>query len=104
MSDEECKFQMRDRFSFMIFLGLHPGDEVSDARTIWDFKQALEMDGRDGARKLFDRFEQMLTEGGLIGLIGRKGLRREAQKGGKKIVMRAGQRRTTRHTTGTRIT
>ena len=67
LSDEECEFQMRDRFSFMIFLGLHPGDAVPDARTIWDFKQALERDGRDGARKLFERFEQMLTERGLIG-------------------------------------
>ena len=67
LSDEECEFQMRDRFSFMIFLGLHPGDAVPDARTIWDFKQALEREGRDGARKLFERFEQMLSEGGLIG-------------------------------------
>ena len=67
LSDEECEFQIRDRFSFMIFLGLHPGEVVPDARTIWDFKQALEQDGRDGARKLFERFEQMLTERGLIG-------------------------------------
>jgi IS5 family transposase len=67
LSDEECEFQIRDRFSFMIFLGLHPGEVVPDARTIWDFKQALEQDGRDGARKLFERFEQILTERGLIG-------------------------------------
>ena len=57
-------FLIRDRFSFMIFLGLNPGEAVPDARTIWDFKQALEQDGRDGARKLFERFEQMLSEGG----------------------------------------
>ena len=67
LSDEECEFLIRDRFSFMIFLGLNPGEAVPDARTIWGFKQALEQDGRDGARKLFERFEQMLTERGLIG-------------------------------------
>ena len=132
LSDEECEFQIRDRFSFMIFLGLHPGDAVPDARTILDFKEALEQDGRDGARRLFERFEQMLSKGGLIGRKGsivdasfvdaprqrnsrkeneqikegkgRKDLRREAQKGGKKIAMRAGQRRTKRCTLDTRIT
>ena len=67
LSDEECEFQIRDRFSFMNFLGLHPGDATPDARTIWDFKQALERDGRDGARRLFERFDQILTEGGWIG-------------------------------------
>jgi hypothetical protein len=67
LSDEECELQIRDRFSFMIFLGLHPGEVVPDARTIWDIKQPLEQDGRDGARKLFERFEQMLTERGLTG-------------------------------------
>ena len=51
----------------MNFLGLHPEDAIPDARTIWDFKQALERDGRDGAPRLFERFDQILTEGGLIG-------------------------------------
>ena len=56
LSDEECEFQIRDRLSFMIFLGLNPGEAVPDARMIWNFKQALEQDGRDGARKLFEGF------------------------------------------------
>ena len=67
LSDEECEFQIRDRFSFMKFLELHPGDAVPDARTIWDFKQTLERDGRDGARRLFERFDQILNERGMIG-------------------------------------
>ena len=132
LSDEACEFQIRDRFSFMNFLGLHPEDAIPDARTIWDFKQALERDGRDGAPRLFERFDQILTEGGLIGRKGvswmrvlwrcrasattgrktsksRKGkgwkdLRNEAQRGGKKTAMRVGRRRTTRRTMGTRIT
>jgi len=67
LSDEQSEFQISDRFSFMNFLRLHPGDAIPDARTIWDFKQALERDGRDGTRRLFGRFDQILTEGGLIG-------------------------------------
>jgi IS5 family transposase len=67
LSDEECEFQVKDRFSFMKFLGLHAGDTVPDARTIWDFKQALEQDGRNGAGRLFERFDQILSDGGMIG-------------------------------------
>jgi len=67
LSDEECEFQVKDRFSFMKFLELHPGDAIPDARTIWDFKQALERDGRNGAGRLFERFDQILTDGGMIG-------------------------------------
>lgn len=37
----ECEFQIRDRFSFIIFLGLHPGDAIANTRKVWDFKQAL---------------------------------------------------------------
>ena len=62
LSDEQSEFQISDRFSFMNFLRLHPGDAIPDARTIWDFKQALERDGRDGTRRLFGRFDQILTE------------------------------------------
>ena len=33
LSDEETEVQIMDRFSFLQFLGLHPGDNVPDART-----------------------------------------------------------------------
>ena len=42
LSDDEAEFQTMDRFSFMQFLGLQPGDSVPDAKAIWDFKQLLE--------------------------------------------------------------
>ena len=45
LSDEQSETQIRDRLSFMGFLGLHLGDVIPDARTIWDFKQALEREG-----------------------------------------------------------
>ena len=56
LSDDETEFQIMDRFSFMQFLGLQPGDSIPDAKTICDFKQLLEKDGREGGRKLFERF------------------------------------------------
>lgn len=62
LSDEQTEFQISDRFSFMQFLGLQPGDSIPDEKTIWGFKQLLDKDGRDGARKLFECFASQLSE------------------------------------------
>jgi len=45
---------------------LQNGDDVPDARTIWDFKQLLEKEGRDGTRRLFERFGEQLQSEGLL--------------------------------------
>ena len=66
LSDDETEFQIMDRFSFLQFLGLQAGDKVPDAKTIWDFKQLLEKDGRDGSRKLFTLFGQILQGQGML--------------------------------------
>ncbi len=66
LSDEATEAQIKDRLSFMSFLGLRLGDEVPDANTIWDFKELIEKDGRDGSQKLFEAFHRMLTGEGLI--------------------------------------
>ena len=66
LSDDQTEFQIKDRFSFMEFLGLQAGDSVPDAKTIWDFKQLLEKDGREGGRKLFENFTQYLESQALI--------------------------------------
>lgn len=66
LSDEQAEFQIGDRFSFMQFLGLQPGDSIPDEKTIWDFKQLLDQDGRDGARKLFECFASQLSDEGMI--------------------------------------
>jgi hypothetical protein len=34
LSNDEAKFQIMDRFSFIQFLGFQPGDNVPDAKTI----------------------------------------------------------------------
>ena len=39
LSDDQTEFQIRDRLSFMRFLGLSLNDRVPDAKTIWDFRK-----------------------------------------------------------------
>ena len=49
LSDERCEFYLRDRLTWMRFLGLGLGDAVPDAHTIWTFREALTKGGRDRA-------------------------------------------------------
>lgn len=41
LSDADCEFQVRDRLSFRLFLGLEIGDKVPDASTLEDFRHKL---------------------------------------------------------------
>jgi transposase, IS5 family len=41
LSDDQAEFQIRDRLSFMRFLGLNPGVPSPDAKTIWLFREQL---------------------------------------------------------------
>lgn len=64
LSEEQTEFQILDRFSFMRFLGLSPGDKVPDKNTIWDFKEAL---GGKGVKMLFDLLDGLLHARGVHG-------------------------------------
>jgi len=66
LSDNATEEQIFDRTSFKNFLGLRIGDDIPDAKTLWDFKQRIEEGGREGSRKLFDAFGQMLECNGII--------------------------------------
>jgi IS5 family transposase len=66
LSDDATEYQISDRLSFMNFLDLQMGDSIPDAKTIWDFKELIEKDGRDGSNKLFENFRQTLAQNGLI--------------------------------------
>ena len=66
LSDDATEAQIFDRTSFKNFLGLRIGDDIPDAKTLWDFKQRIEADGREGSRQLFDAFGQMLEGKGLV--------------------------------------
>jgi len=62
LSDDAVEYQVRDRLSFMRFLGLSIGDRVPDAKTIWLFREEL---GRAGlVKRLFKRFDRYLREHG----------------------------------------
>lgn len=66
LSDDATEEQIFDRTSFKSFLGLRIGDDIPDAKTIWDFKQRIEADGREDGRKLFEQFGQILEGKGII--------------------------------------
>ena len=66
LSDAATEFQVRDRLSFQQFLGLELGDEVPDANTLWDFKELIDKDQRNGSGKLFSLFHEVLSEQGLL--------------------------------------
>lgn len=68
LSDEQTELQILDRFSFLRFLGLRPGDGAPDHATIWAFKERL---GEAGMRALFDGFNNQLTAQGLIASCGK---------------------------------
>ena len=41
LSDDQAEYQLRDRLSFMRFVGLALHDPVPDAKTIWLFREQL---------------------------------------------------------------
>ena len=62
-SDENTEYLVNDRLSFQRFLGMELGEKAPDRNTIWTFKEQL---GADGMRELFDMFNELLEESGLI--------------------------------------
>jgi IS5 family transposase len=55
LSDERAEYLIKDRLSFMRFLGLGLADAVPDANTIWTFREALKR--ADAVQALFSRFD-----------------------------------------------
>lgn len=62
LSDERCEYLIKDRLSFMRFLGLGLADPVPDANTIWTFREALKRAG--AVQVLFARFDTTLRAAG----------------------------------------
>lgn len=62
LSDDQLEFQIRDRLSFMRFLGLSLGHTVPDAKTIWLFREQLTESKL--IQKVFKQFDQFLREHG----------------------------------------
>ena len=64
LSDEQTEFQIKDRLSFMQFLGLQIGDKVPDEKTIWLFKEQLKE--KKLAENLFNLFAGQLLGQGIV--------------------------------------
>lgn len=62
LSDDQTEFQIRDRLSFMRFLGLSLHERVPDAKTIWDFRNQLTEAGL--TKRLFKKFDRFLRKNG----------------------------------------
>ena len=68
LSDDGIEYQIRDRLSFMRFLGLQIEDRVPDAKTIWLFRERLK--SADLINVLFARFHEQLSAQGYVARAG----------------------------------
>jgi IS5 family transposase len=68
LSDERTEFYLRDRLTWMRFLGLGLGDPVPDANTIWTFREALTKAG--AVERLFELFDRQLRAAGYLAMSG----------------------------------
>jgi IS5 family transposase len=68
LSDERCEYLIKDRLSFMRFVGLGLADPVLDANTIWAFREALKRAG--AVERLFAQFDATLRAAGYLAMGG----------------------------------
>ncbi|MGA9646769.1 MAG: IS5 family transposase [Candidatus Korobacteraceae bacterium] len=68
LSDDRIEYQIRDRLSFMRFLGLQLESRVPDAKTVWLFRERLkELNLVD---ELFAKFHEQLARRGYVARAG----------------------------------
>jgi transposase, IS5 family len=68
LSDDQTEDQIRDRLSFMRFLGLALEDRIPDAKTIWLFREQLTRAG--ATLRLFAKSDSALRGASDLGLAG----------------------------------
>ena len=68
LSDDQVEYQIRDRLSFMRFLGLGLEDRVPDATTVWLYREKLAQAGLVAV--LFDAFDAHLKRQGYLAMGG----------------------------------
>jgi IS5 family transposase len=66
LSDDQAEYQLRDRLSFMRFLGLGLEDAVPDAKTLWLYREALAKAA--AVEELFDLFDRFLKDKGYLAM------------------------------------
>ena len=68
LSDDRIEYQIRDRLSFMRFLGLQLESRVPDAKTIWLFRERLK--DLNLVEELFEKFHEQLAAQGYVAKAG----------------------------------
>jgi len=68
LSDDQMEYQIKDRLSFMRFLGLDLSQSVPDAKTIWLYRERLTEKGM--IHQLFKRFDEALRDQGYLAMGG----------------------------------
>ncbi|MBN9565518.1 MAG: IS5 family transposase [Alphaproteobacteria bacterium] len=68
LSDEMTEFMVKDRLTFMRFVGLGLGDRVPDANTLWIFREALTK--ANALESLFQSFDDLIREAGYLAMSG----------------------------------
>jgi transposase, IS5 family len=68
LSDDQTEYQLKDRLSFMRFVGLALEDRVPDAKTIWLYREQLTQAG--AIERLFARFDAALRDAGYLAMGG----------------------------------
>ncbi len=68
LSDDQVEYQLRDRLSFMRFLGVGLEDKVPDAKTVWLYREQLAQAGVIEA--LFEDFDRYLEKQGYLAMGG----------------------------------
>ena len=68
LSDDAMEYQLRDRLSYMRFIGLGLEDAVPDAKTLWLYREALAKAG--AVEGLFTQFDSHLKAKGYLAMGG----------------------------------
>jgi IS5 family transposase len=68
LADGQTEYQIKDRLSFMRFLGLSLESDIPDEKTIWLYREILTQ--TNTLEKLFKRFDDYLSERGICAEVG----------------------------------
>jgi IS5 family transposase len=68
LSDDQVEYQIRDRLSFVRFLGLGLEDKVPDAKTVWLYREQLSQAGM--ITTVFENFDSYLKDRGYLAMGG----------------------------------
>jgi IS5 family transposase len=68
LSDDQTEYQIRDRLSFMRFLGLALEERVPDAKTIWLVREQPTKTG--AVQRPFEGFDAALCDAGYLAMVG----------------------------------